>query len=69
MTLHSFGFNLHTFSLRALRKQGWEKAREIRKNPWEWEILIFTGENRKNGKNCLFLKYMLKKHVKLLANK
>ncbi len=29
------------------------------KNPWEWEKLVFTGENGKNGKNCLKL---FKKH-------
>jgi hypothetical protein len=46
-------------------KQGWEKTREIRKNPWEWEKLVFTGKNGKNGKNCLFLKI----HVKSLVNK
>ncbi len=44
--------------------QDWEKTREIQKNPWEWEKLVFTGKNGKNGKNCLFLKYMFKKHVK-----
>jgi hypothetical protein len=50
-------------------KQGWEKTREIRKNPWEWEKLVFTGKNGKNGKNCLFSKPMFKKHFKSLANK
>jgi hypothetical protein len=40
-------------------EQGWEKSREIRKNSWEWKKLVFTG---KNGKNCLFSKYMFEKH-------
>ncbi len=30
------------------------------KNPWEWEKLVFTGKNEKNGKNCLFLNTCLK---------
>jgi hypothetical protein len=29
----------------------------------------FYRENGKNGKNCLFSKYMFEKQVKLLANK
>jgi hypothetical protein len=35
----------------------------------EWEKLVFTGKNVKNGKNYLFSKNMFKKHFKLLANK
>jgi hypothetical protein len=40
------------------------------KNPWEWEKLVFTGKNEKNGKNCLFFtKNMFKKYAELLVNK
>jgi hypothetical protein len=36
--------------------QGWEKIRQIRKNPWELEKLVFTRKNGKNGEKMPFFK-------------